>query len=168
MAGIVYVAANVRAEANPGVMRGPHFEHGRSMHDFVGYSLHKLLRHPKDLGLSEEQSERIKAIAAEYVKNRIQRKADIELAELNAQTRLFDEKAELADIETALRRSEAARTALRLEGVKALRAASAILTPEQREKWRQNRMERHGTTRRGAEYRDEPDETSHPQPGGEG
>jgi Spy/CpxP family protein refolding chaperone len=39
-------------------------------------------------------------------------------------------------IENALKKSEAARTALRESGVKTFRAVSAVLTAQQREKWR--------------------------------
>src|SRR5207249_5417748 len=117
---------------------------GRAMHDFVGHSLHRLLRHGKDLGLSQEQRAKIKAIANDYTKTRIREEADLKLAEVDVRTLIHDEKADLAAIETALKKSESTHTALRLEGVKALRAASAVLTPEQREIWRAIRMERHG------------------------
>ena len=60
---IVCVPAAVRAD-DPGqrMMRGGHPEHGRAMLDFVGHALHRLRRHGKDLGLSQEQRAKIKAI----------------------------------------------------------------------------------------------------------
>jgi len=142
---IVCVPAAVRAD-DPGqrMMRGGHPEHGRAMLDFVGHSLHRLLRHGKDLGLSQEQRAKIKAIATDYTKTRIREEADLKLAEVDVRTLIHDEKADLAAIETALKKSENTHTALRLDGVKALRAAAAVLTPEQREKWRAIRMERYG------------------------
>jgi len=102
-----------------------------------------LLRHKKDLGLSAEQSAKIKAISTDYTKTRIREEADLKLAEVDVRTLVHDEKAELPAIETAMKKSESAHTALRLEGVKALRTATAVLTPEQHEKWRAIRMERH-------------------------
>ena len=50
---------------------------------------------------------------------------------------------EMAAIEDAVRKSEAARTKLRLDEIRTLREASATLTPEQREKWRSSRAAMH-------------------------
>ena len=142
------------------MMRGGHPEHGRAMHDFVGHALHRLLRHGKDLGLSQEQRAKIKAIATDYTKTRIREEADLKLAEVDVRTLVHNEKAELSAIEAALKKSESTQTALRLDGVKALRATAAVLTPEQREKWRAIRMERHGEKHAGGtqsrEYGNEP------------
>jgi periplasmic protein CpxP/Spy len=144
LAWIVCVPAEVRADPNPGMTRGSHHSiHGGHMSDFVGHSLHGLLRHKQDLGLSEEQSAKIKAIATGFTKARIREVADLKLAEVDVRTLAHDEKADLSAIETAMKRSENAHTVLRMEGVKSLRAATAVLTPEQREKWRAMRMERH-------------------------
>src|SRR5438128_12514617 len=118
--------------------------HGRAMPDFVGHSLHRLLRHQKDLGLSQDQRAKIKAITTDYTKTRIREEADLKLAEADVRTLIHDEKADLAAIETALKKSENTHTALRLDGAKALRAAAAVLTQEQREKWRAIRMEGYG------------------------
>jgi Spy/CpxP family protein refolding chaperone len=156
LAWIASIPMNVWAEEHPGGMRGSHFQHGRAMHDFVGHSLFSLLRHEKNLKLSQEQSTKIKSIATEYAKTRIQKKADVKLAELDVRSRVLDEKAELSAIESALQKSESARISLRLEGVKALRAAAAVLTPEQREKWHQDRTSRHGAGSHREEHRDQP------------
>ena len=142
---VVCIPGEVRADdPNQMMTRGGHPEHGRAMHDFVGHSLHRLLRHGKDLGLSQEQRAKIKAIATDYTKTRIREEADLKLAEVDVRTLIHDEKADLAAIETALKKSENTHMALRLVGVKALRAAAAVLTPEQREKWRAIRMARRG------------------------
>jgi len=70
-------------------------------------------------------------------------------AGLGERRRVF---AEVASIETAMRKSEAARTALRIEGVRAVRTAKAILTPAQRDKWRATLRERHRAGRHGHGY----------------
>jgi Spy/CpxP family protein refolding chaperone len=163
---IVCIPAEVRADdPSQRMMRGGHPEHGRAMHDFVGHSLHRLLRHGKDLGLSQEQRAKIKAIATDYTKTRIREEADLKLAEVDVRTLIHDEKADLVAIETALKKSENTHTALRLDGVKALRAAAAVLTPEQREKWRAIRMarrgERHAEGPRSRAYGDEPQASPH-------
>ena len=143
------VPTGVRAEPSPGMARGGHSERGGAMHDFAGRSIHRLLEHQKDLGLSEEQSAKIKAVEADYAKTRIRGEADFKLVEVDVRTLVRDEKAALSAIEAALKKSESARTALRLEGVKALRTATAVLTSEQREKWRAGMKERHVSKREG-------------------
>ena len=141
---VVCVPAVVRADdPSQRMMREGHPEHGRTVHDFVGHALHRLLRNGKDVGLSQEQRAKIKAIATDYTKTRIREEADLKLAEVDVRTLVHNEKADLAAIETAMKKSESTRTALRLDGVKALRAAAAVLTSEQVEKWRASRMERH-------------------------
>ena len=89
-----------------------------------------LLRQQKDLRLSAEQTAKIKAITTDYEKGRIREEADLKLAEVDVETLVHDEKANLSAIEAARKKSESAHTALRLGGVKALRAAAALLTPE--------------------------------------
>ena len=148
------LATVVRAnpDTGPRAMMGRHCDmHRGGMRDMVGHALHGLIRSQKELGLSAEQESKIKAIGLEHEKHRIQSEADVKMAELDVRTDVFNEKVELPTIETALQKSENARTAMRLEGVKALRAATAVLTPAQREKWRQEMMSKHepGAARRG-------------------
>ena len=132
-------------------------------HDFAGRALHGLLRHKKDLNLSEEQVTKIKAIAVDYAKSRIRGEAEVKLAEVDVYALVFDEKADIGAIETAMKKSEGAQTAARLERVKALRAAGEVLTPEQREQWRATmRQGRHHGGSRHGDYRaqaDEPEES---------
>ena len=165
---VACVPTDVRADAGPGMQRGPNYGHGKAMHDFAGRALHGLLRNQKELGLSKEQSSKIKVIATDYAKSRIQGEADVKLAELDVRTRILDEKAELPSIEAALRKSESTRTALRLEGVKALRAATAVLTPEQREKWHQIMQERREEATRGKGHKEGFRMIPHDLPKGEG
>lgn len=115
--------------------------------DFVGHSLRGLLRHAKDLGLSEEQVTKIKEQAIAYAKARIRGEADLKLAEVDVQSLVHDAKSDMAAIEAAIKKAEASHAALRIEGVKAFRAASAVLTPEQREKWKTIRSARHSEER---------------------
>ena len=146
LASWAYSAPEVLAK----IQRESQYGHGGDKHDFVGTALHRLLKHQKELALSEEQGGKIKTIATDYKKSRIQKKADVKLAELDVQTRIRDEKADLSSIESAMRKSETARTAMRLEGVKALRAAFTVLTPEQKEKWHQLMAEKRAS--RGKEF----------------
>lgn len=147
LASVVGIPPQVLADQSPGGMRG-HSEYRGAIPDVAGRSLHKLLRHKKDLGLTEEQSAKLKALSVDYAKTRIREEADFKLAEVDVRTLVRDEKADLSAIETAMKKAESARTVLRLEGVKTLRAATAVLTPEQREKWRAGMTERHSKSAR--------------------
>jgi periplasmic protein CpxP/Spy len=156
-------ASRVQADSGPKGMGGSRYEHRGVSPNFVGHALNGLLRSQKELGLSQEQGDKIKAISTGYAKERIQGEADIKLAELDVRANILDEQVELGTIEAALKKSESARTALRLEGVKALREASAVLNPEQREKWRQKMAAHGGSGKRG--YGHGPGSDSHARPG---
>jgi protein CpxP len=118
--------------------------HHRGGHgDFASRMLHHLLRDKKDLNLSEEQVGRIKTIALDYTKMRIMGEAESKLADVDARALFFDDKAEFSAIEGAIRKSEKAKTAVRIERARALRSALAVLTPEQRDKFREGMRERH-------------------------
>lgn len=102
--------------------------------DFVVKTVTDLLGRRQDFGLSQEQAARIRAVLHEYERNRLVCEADFVVAELHVQTLIQDDAAAFSDIEKACLKSEHAQTALRLEGVKTLRAVEALLTPEQRQK----------------------------------
>ena len=127
--------------------------HGQRGHkDFVGHALRRLLHDQKDLNMSEEQVGKIKAISLDYAKTRIRDKAEVKLAQVDVRALVFDEKAEISSIEAAMRKAESAKTTLHLDAVKAMRAAKAVLTPEQIEKWRAGMRDRHRHGRPGGEY----------------
>ena len=142
---LIGVPGLVFAEPNEGMHRGYRSEHHQGTTDrhMVSHTFHSLLRHAKDLGLSEQQVEKLKSLMTDYKKARIRDKAEVKLAEVDAQRLVHDQKADMAAIEDAVRKSEAARTKLRLDRIRALREASATLTPEQREKWRSGRGNMH-------------------------
>ena len=155
--------ALLQAEPDRDRRMGSHTQHDRAMHDFVGHSFMRLLRHAKDLGLSEEQVTKLKSQAAEHQKARIRGEADLKLAEVDVQALVHDDKADMTAIENAIKKSEASHSALRLEGVKALRAAAAVLSPEQREKWRTSMAGRHGGGKGETEYQSKPEGTPKPK-----
>lgn len=135
---------SLRADQAEGMKKGGHAGHEQAAHDFVGHFFRGLQRHAKDLGLSGDQTAQLKSLSTAYEKTRIREEADLKLAEVDVQSLVHDDKAELSAIEAAVRKAEAAHTALRLDGIKTVRAATAVLTPEQREKWRASRAAGHG------------------------
>jgi Spy/CpxP family protein refolding chaperone len=90
----------------------------------------------KSIALLDEQTQKIKALALEYERSRIRAEADLDLAEVEVEALVSDDKSDMRAVENALKKSEVARTAMRQGGIRARRAITAVLTPEQREKWR--------------------------------
>jgi Spy/CpxP family protein refolding chaperone len=93
----------------------------------------------KGLGLPIFQVQTLQNLLREYEKSRILMEAHLQVAEVDVRSTLQAEKADMGAIEQALKKAEAARTAIRMERVKALRSASGILTPEQLDTWRSRR-----------------------------
>ncbi len=100
----------------------------------TGHYLRHLLRHQKDIGLTDDQVTKLKAIQLELDRTRIKSEADIQVTERELAALLEDEKAEPAAIEAKVKQSASQQVGLRMAAIKAKREAAALLTPEQREK----------------------------------
>ncbi len=130
-------------------------EHGggmKSRHGGAGHFMRHLLMHQKEIGLSEEQVGRIKALQLELDKTRIRTEAEIQVAERELHALVRDEQSDLAAIEAKLKQGADLEVALRLASVKARREALALLSPEQREKERaehEKMMKMRGEHRKG-------------------
>ncbi|MGH7164323.1 MAG: Spy/CpxP family protein refolding chaperone [Nitrospiraceae bacterium] len=100
----------------------------------TGHYLRHLLRHQKEIGLTDDQVTKLKTIQLELDRTRIKTEADIQVAERELVALLEDEKANLAAIEAKVKQSESLQVGLRMTAIKAKREAVALLTPEQRER----------------------------------
>ncbi|MGH7229077.1 MAG: Spy/CpxP family protein refolding chaperone [Nitrospiraceae bacterium] len=96
--------------------------------------LHHLLRHQKDIGLTDEQVTKLRTLALDQDRARIRAHAEVMVAERELRALVADEKTELSAIEAKVKEREALEGNLRLIGIKAKRALFAVLTAEQREK----------------------------------
>lgn len=124
--------------------KGPGRGHGTGMgmmgmgmsgfHGGTGHFLRHLQKHSKEIGLSEEQVNKIKTLQLDLDRARIKTEADIMIAEREAQALIEDEKSDLATIEAKLKQAEAFEVTLRMTAIKTKRDAMALLTPEQRAK----------------------------------
>jgi len=103
-------------------------------HATTGHLLRGLLRSQKEMGLSDEQVTKIKAIQLDLDKTRIKAEADIMIAEREAEALIEDSKSDLTAIEGKIKQSEGLQTGLRMAAIKARRDALATLTPEQSER----------------------------------
>jgi len=108
--------------------------HGMSGHgDMTSYVLHSLLRQT-DLGLTEDQVTKLRAVALDQDRAQIGADADVRVANRELRALVMDEKTELPVIEAKIKERESFETKLSFMEIKAKRDLYAVLTPEQREK----------------------------------
>lgn len=140
LAAVLFVPNEGYTDSGPG---GTWFRHGEQKKDFASRTFRALLHQPTDFTLSAEQVGRLEVLAADYARTRIRNRAAAELAEVDVKALIKNPQSELSAIEAALRKSETATTTERLDRVKAIRTALAVLTPDQREGWKAKMRERH-------------------------
>jgi periplasmic protein CpxP/Spy len=110
---------------------------GHSMgmaHGGTGHFLRHLIKHQKEIGLSDEQVTKLKEMELNLDRTRIKAEADILVAEREHKALIEDEKSDLAAIEAKIKQSMDQQLALRMAVIKTKRDALALLTPEQRTK----------------------------------
>jgi protein CpxP len=113
---------------------GPYGEM-RGHHPQQANHLQHLLKHQKELGLTEEQVKKLKAIELDFDRARIRFDAEIHVNERELQALVEgEEQADLAKVEAKVKQSEILEVALRMSAFKARNEALAVLTPEQRAK----------------------------------
>jgi len=108
--------------------------HGMGGHEGSPRMLHRLLRHQQDIGLTDEQLAKLKALALDQDRAQILAHADVLVAERELRALIADEKTGLPVLEAKVKEGEALEANLRFMGIKAKRALLAVLTPEQRDK----------------------------------
>jgi Spy/CpxP family protein refolding chaperone len=115
-----------------GMMHGMMGKSGH--HGTTGHFLRHLQKHSKEIGLSDEQVNKIKTLQLDLDRTRIRMEAEIQVAERELDALIHDEKAEMSAIEAKVKQSEALEADLRIVAVKTKREAWALLTPDQRAK----------------------------------
>jgi Spy/CpxP family protein refolding chaperone len=114
-------------------------EHG-CCEEMMGHRAHPadhlrhLLRHHKEIGLTDEQVKKLKAIELDFDRARIKSAAEIHVAERELLALVEEEKTDLSALEAKVKQSEMLEVGLRMLAFKARRDALAVLTPEQLEK----------------------------------
>ncbi len=89
-----------------------------------------------ELGLTEEQLDEIESILMSHVKSAIRKKADLKVLLIESQEVLVKEEINLKAVGKKLKVMEALNTEMAIEGVRTLKKALAVLTPEQQKKIR--------------------------------
>ena len=106
----------------------------RGHHAHAADHLRHLLKHYKEIGLSDEQVKKLNAIDLDYDRARIKAQAERDVAERELRALVEEEKTDLSAIEAKVKQSEMLEVGLRMSAYKARQEALAVLTPEQREK----------------------------------
>jgi uncharacterized membrane protein YkoI len=134
-------ALSAWSDEKPGNPRGHGEGHGgrgsygmAGHHEGAGHYLRHLLMHQKEIGLTEEQVAKLKAIQLDLDKTRIKAEADIAITEREVRALLEDDKSDLSAIESKIKQSESLEASLRITAIKAKRDAKGLLSPEQRQK----------------------------------
>lgn len=119
------------------MQHGGHDQEGQDDHS--AHYLKHLLKQAKEIGLTQEQIGKLKALQLEFKRTEARLEADVKIAKLELHALLEDEKAELAAIKTKVNQLKYAEGALMFAAIKAKHDGMALLTPDQREKDRAHR-----------------------------
>jgi len=96
--------------------------------------LKHLLTHAKEIGLTAEQTAELKSMQLDFKRADVRLEADIKIAQLELQALIEDEQSDFSAIETKAEQLKKAEGAHLIADIKSKRDATALLTPEQREK----------------------------------
>lgn len=102
--------------------------------DHSGHYLKHLLKHAKEFELTQEQIGKLKALQLDFKRTEARLEADAKVAKLELHALLEDEQADLHAIKAKVEELKKAEGACLFEGIKSKRIATALLTPDQREK----------------------------------
>lgn len=122
--------------------RGGHGHEMGGQHGRAGHFLHRLIKHQKELGLTDEQVSKVKQLSLDFDRTKIRTEANILVAERELASLVHEEKADMAAIEAKVKESETFEIGLRVAAIKAKREAWSLLTQEQREKVKAEREKR--------------------------
>jgi Spy/CpxP family protein refolding chaperone len=121
-----------------GMHRGPRMaEGGKEFMNGSPEAAHFMWRKLMSLDLSEKQKTALKEIKRRTMKETIKKKADIEIARIELRELLDKDSVDMGAVEAKLKKTESLRTELRLSHIKAREEMKAILTPEQRKKFKE-------------------------------
>ncbi|HET9575236.1 MAG TPA: Spy/CpxP family protein refolding chaperone [Nitrospira sp.] len=140
---MVWADGGTSCSGTRGHMMSRHGEHGHS--SATGHLLRHLLKNKQEIGLTDEQIAKLRAMALDADRERICAEADKMVSERELRSLLWDEKAELPAIEAKVKETESLEATVRIIGIRAKRELVGVLTPEQKTKlkalWEQHRQQ---------------------------
>jgi Spy/CpxP family protein refolding chaperone len=104
--------------------------------DHSGHYLKHLLKHAKEIGLTQEQINKLKVLQLDFKRTEARLEADAKIAKLELDALVEDEQADLNAIQAKVDQLKKSEGACLVAVIKSKRNAMAMLTPEQREKER--------------------------------
>jgi periplasmic protein CpxP/Spy len=122
----------MRGQMQSGHEQGEQGEHS-------GHYLKHLLKHAKELGLTSEQISKLKAMQLDFKRTQARTEADIKIARLELHALLEEEQGDFSAIQAKVDQLKKTEGELLLAAIKSRRDATALLTPDQREKDRAHR-----------------------------
>jgi Spy/CpxP family protein refolding chaperone len=143
--GFGEVALIVAMTVLPGIADEGHGKMGHGGHDqeeqddHSAHYMKHLLKHVKEIGLTQEQIGKLKAMQLDFKRTEARLEADTKIAKLELHVLLEDEQADLTAIQAKVDQLKKAEGACLFAAVKSKRTAMALLTPDQREKDRAHR-----------------------------
>jgi hypothetical protein len=93
-----------------------------------------MLRQRNELGLSPDQVQSLEKLRTDFHREAIRQDADIRIAEVELQTLLQPDTANLEEVKAKLQKIERLRMNLRLARIRTIEQGKALLSPEQRAK----------------------------------
>ncbi len=100
---------------------------------------HYLWRRLAGLGLDEKQMAAVKEIKSRVAKESARKRADLQIAKIDFRDILDKDQVDMTAIEGALKKMASIQSDIRLSHIKAMQEIKAILTPEQRKKFKEVR-----------------------------
>jgi periplasmic protein CpxP/Spy len=149
LGGVLVIAPMAWADSGSRYSGGKHHEvshHGGHAHgSATGHLLRHLLKNKQEIGLTDEQIAKLRAMALDADRARIRAEADKMVSDRELRSLLWDEKAELPAIEAKVKETESLEATVRIIGIRAKRELVGVLTSEQRTKlkalWEQHRQQ---------------------------
>ena len=138
--------------------------------NMTSHLLRHLLKNKQELGLTDEQITKLRAVALDADRAQIRAEADVKVSKRELRAMMWDEKAQLPAIEAKVKEKESFEATVQIIGIRAGRELIGVLTPEQQAKqkalWEQYRHHdrRHGMR---AETGDSMNEVNGVEGGGE-
>ena len=106
-------------------------------HNATGHMLRHLLSHQQEIGLSDEQVAKLRAVALDADRAAIRASADRLISERELRAMVWDAKTDMSTIETKVKEAESHEAAVRIIGIRAKRELMAVLTTEQKSKFKE-------------------------------
>ena len=140
---------SMHGSGHTGIGRGSHRSTHPGTHQGAIEFINHILKFKEGMSIDASQEEQLRTLKAQYKKDRVTMKANVELANIDLHELLRNDQATLSDIETHLKKVHELKADLYMASIKAKREARAVLSPEQQARMDKihERIKAHGGNR---------------------